>query len=170
MSDKMQWYLLQTKGKQEQRAVENLDRQGVHSFCPMIRVEKVSRGRRSESLDVLFPGYLFVQLGELSISATSVRSTRGVSHFVVSGGQPIRVLDSLIDELQQRVALSLDTVVSNLPKVGEKMQITEGPFKGLDAIFSQPDGASRAVVLITLLNQKIQTSLPFKSLSQADSA
>ena len=63
MKNEMQWFLLQTKVKQEQRAAENLERQGVVSFCPMIRIDKISRGRRAEVLDVLFPGYLFVQLG-----------------------------------------------------------------------------------------------------------
>ncbi|MBT7564535.1 MAG: transcription/translation regulatory transformer protein RfaH, partial [Porticoccaceae bacterium] len=67
----MNWFLLQTKSRQEQRAAENLDRQAVTSFCPMIKVEKISRSRRVESLEVLFPGYLFVQLGETSVSATS---------------------------------------------------------------------------------------------------
>ena len=72
MSDNLRWFLLQTKPKQEQRAVENLVRQEVQTFCPMVRVEKVSRGKRVEALEVLFSGYLFVQLGEDSVSATSV--------------------------------------------------------------------------------------------------
>jgi len=45
-SDHAQWFLLQTKSKQELRAAENLDRQGVVSFCPMVLVEKIARGRR----------------------------------------------------------------------------------------------------------------------------
>ena len=48
MTDKMNWFLLQTKSRQEQRAAENLDRQSVTSFCPMIKVEKISRSRRVE--------------------------------------------------------------------------------------------------------------------------
>ena len=51
------WFLLQTKSKQESRAVENLERQGVNSFCPMIRVEKLSRGSRVVKQEALFPGY-----------------------------------------------------------------------------------------------------------------
>ena len=164
----MQWFLLQTKVKQEQRASENLERQGVDSFCPMIRTEKISRGQRREVLDVLFPGYLFVQLGELSISATSVRSTRGVSHFVTSGGAPIKVPCNLISQLKERVADASKVMISKIPKLGEKMQIIEGPFKGLNAIFNQPDGASRAVVLVTLLNQQVKASIAFSSLAVTD--
>ena len=168
MTDKMNWFLLQTKSRQEQRAAENLDRQSVTSFCPMIMVEKISRSRRVESLEVLFPGYLFVQLGETSASATSVRSTRGVSHFVTTAGAPIKVPKSLIDQLRERVAVNADLVASSLPKVGEEMEIIEGPFRGLNAVFSQPDGNSRALVLVTMLNQQVKASLPFSSLMPVD--
>ena len=161
----MDWFLLQTKSREELRAAENLARQAVESFCPMIRVEKIARGKRIEAVDVLFPGYLFVQLGESSVSATSIRSTRGVSHFVSSGGRPIKVPSDLINQLRNRVAAQEEQVVSSLPKAGEKMTILEGPFRGLDAVFYQPDGNNRALVLVTMLNQQVKASISFSSLS-----
>jgi transcriptional antiterminator RfaH len=159
---------LQTKVKQEQRAAENLERQDVASFCPMIRVDKISRGRRSEVLDVLFPGYLFVQLGESSVSTTAVRSTRGVSHFVTSAGAPIKVPQGLVEQLRQRVTADADVVMSQLPKSGAKMQVIDGPFKGLNAVFTEPDGNNRAIVMVTLLSQQVKTSMPFASLIEDD--
>jgi len=158
------WFLLQTKSKQENRAVENLERQGVSSFCPMIRVEKVSRGTRVVKQEALFPGYLFVNFDQESVSSTTVRSTRGVSHFVTCAGAPVRVPEELIDQLVQRTDLVNDEMVSKLPKKGQQMEIVEGPFRGLNAVFSQPDGNQRAIVLINLLNQKVSASLPFTSL------
>ena len=166
MTNEMQWFLLQTKVKQEQRAAENLERQDVASFCPMIRVDKISRGRRSEVLDVLFPGYLFVQLGESSVSTTAVRSTRGVSHFVTSAGAPIKVPQGLVEQLRQRVTADADVVMSQLPKSGAKMQVIDGPFKGLNAVFTEPDGNNRAIVMVTLLSQQVKTSMPFASLAE----
>ena len=165
MKNEMQWFLLQTKVKQEQRAAENLERQDVVSFCPMIRVDKISRGRRAEVLDVLFPGYLFVQLGESSVSTTAVRSTRGVSHFVTSAGAPIKVPQGLVEQLRQRVTADADVVMSQLPKSGAKMQIIDGPFKGLNSVFTEPDGNNRAIVMVTLLSQQVKTSMPFVSLA-----
>ena len=165
MKNEMQWFLLQTKVKQEQRAAENLERQDVVSFCPMIRVDKISRGRRAEVLDVLFPGYLFVQLGESSVSTTAVRSTRGVSHFVTSAGAPIKVPQGLVEQLRQRVTADADMVMSQLPKSGAKMQIIDGPFKGLNSVFTEPDGNNRAIVMVTLLSQQVKTSMPFVSLA-----
>jgi transcriptional antiterminator RfaH len=164
MKNEMQWFLLQTKVKQEQRAAENLERQGVVSFCPMIRIDKISRGRRAEVLDVLFPGYLFVQLGESSVSTTAVRSTRGVSHFVTSAGAPIKVPQGLVEQLRQRMTADADVVMSQLPKSGAKIQFIDGPFKGLNAVFTEPDGNNRAIVMVTLLSQQIKISTPLESL------
>jgi transcriptional antiterminator RfaH len=164
-SDHAQWFLLQTKSKQELRAAENLDRQGVVSFCPMVLVEKIARGRRVQSLEVLFPRYLFVRLEDSSISATSVRCTRGVSHFVTSAGVPIAVHEGLVEQLRERVEQNANVVVSSMPKVGEKMQVVDGPFRGLNAVFCQTDGNSRAMVLITILNQQVKATMSLSNLS-----
>lgn len=158
------WFLLQTKSKQENRAVENLERQGVDSFCPMIRVEKLSRGSRVVKQEALFPGYLFVHFDQESVSSTTVRSTRGVSHFVTSAGAPVKVPESLISQLRQRTDPDNEETVSSLPRKGDWLQIVDGPFRGLNAVFSQPDGNQRAIVLINLLNQKVSASLPYASL------
>ena len=168
MTSEMQWFLVQTKVRQEQRAAENLERQNVASFCPIIRVEKITRGKRAEAQEVLFPGYLFVQLGEFSVSTTAVRSTRGISHFVTSAGAPIKVPHGLVEQLRERVTVHADVVMSQLPKSGAKMQIIDGPLKGLNAIFAEPDGNSRAIVMVTLLSQHVKTSMPFASLVAVD--
>lgn len=159
------WFVLQTKPRQETRAIENLERQGVVSFCPQIAVEKLSRGKRIQSREVLFPGYLFINFNYQTITSTTIRSTRGVSHFVSTSGAPVQVPQQLIDGLRQRMADGVVESASNLPKSGDKLEILEGPFRGLDAIFSQPDGTSRGIVLINLLNQQVKATLPFASLN-----
>ena len=162
------WFLLQTKSRQEARALENLERQGVDSFCPMVRVEKVSRGTRVVKEEALFPSYLFVNFNQSKVSATSVRSTRGVSHFVTCGGSPVVVPENLIEQLRKRTGSNSDELVSDLPKIGDQLQIIDGPFRGLNAVFTEIDGNQRAVVLVDLLNQQVKASLPFKSLTATD--
>ena len=164
------WFLLQTKSRQESRAVENLERQGIDSFCPRINIEKILRGRRVVVDEALFPGYLFVSFNQQSISATSVRSTRGVSNFVSCAGAPVLVPLELIESLKQREAeQSKMAEIAGALKAGDSLEILEGPFRGLNAVFSQPDGDSRAIVLINLLNRKVKAGLSFTSLPKLDS-
>jgi transcriptional antiterminator RfaH len=164
----VRWYLVQTKSREELRAIENLERQGVSSFCPLISVEKISRAKRVVVDEVLFPGYLFVNFDHEKISAATIRSTRGVLQFVRCAGSPINVPESLIEGLKKRVICSSDEVMSELPNAGDRLEILEGPFRGLEAIFSQPDGNSRAIVLISLLNQKVKATLPLTSFNKRD--
>ncbi|MDA8935777.1 transcription/translation regulatory transformer protein RfaH [Porticoccaceae bacterium] len=164
------WFLLQTKSRQESRAVENLERQGIDSFCPRINIEKILRGRRVVVDEALFPGYLFVSFNQQSVSTTSVRSTRGVSNFVSCAGAPVLVPLELIESLKLREAeQSKMAEIAGALKAGDGLEILEGPFRGLNAVFSQPDGDSRAIVLINLLNQKVKAVLSFTSLQKLDS-
>ena len=156
------WLLLQVKPRQEVRALENLQRQGGDCYCPKILIEKLSRGNRVEVEEALFPGYLFInaQPATSGLSYTSIRSSRGVSKIVAFGEEPIKVPEALILQIRQREkADSMGSIARDLPQVGDDINIIDGPFRGLKAVFSHIDGLRRSIVLINLLNQKTPTSL-----------
>jgi transcriptional antiterminator RfaH len=88
-----------------------------------------------------------------------------VNSLVSFGERPTQVPDQLIQQLQQRFEVNRPELISSLPKKGDSLQILDGPFRGLNAVFSQIDGDSRAVVLLTILKQKVRAVLPFSSLS-----
>jgi len=58
-----------------------------------------------------------------------------------------------------------DQIMSSLPKAGEKMNIMDGPLRGLNAVFYQSDGSNRALLLVSMLNQQVKASIAFSSLS-----
>jgi transcriptional antiterminator RfaH len=74
------------------------------------------------------------------------------------------VPQGLVEQLRQRMTADADVVMSQLPKSGAKIQFIDGPFKGLNAVFTEPDGNNRAIVMVTLLSQKIKISTPLESL------
>lgn len=160
------WFLVQTKPQQESRALENLQQQGVNAFCPRVLVEKLSRGKRKVSKEVLFPNYLFVEIDQEAVSPLSINYTRGVNRIVSFGNNPSQVPDQLILQLKERIDLSDQSMITELPKKGENLEVLDGPFRGLNAIFSQIDGDSRALVLITILSQKVKAVLPLSSLAR----
>lgn len=157
------WLLLQVKPRQEMRALENLERQKGECYCPQMRIEKLSRGKRIEAEEALFPGYLFInaQPEQNGLTHTSIRSSRGVSKIVGFGAEPLKVPEALIAQIKLREESGLMGVSSiGLPQAGDNINILEGPFKGLKAVFSHVDGLQRSIVLINLLNQQTPTSLP----------
>jgi transcriptional antiterminator RfaH len=87
------WLLLQAKPRQEFRALANLERQKGEFYCPQIQVEKLSRGKRIQVKEALFPGYLFInaQPEQNGLTYTSIRSSRGVSKIVCSGAAAVTI-------------------------------------------------------------------------------
>ena len=156
------WLLLQVKPRQEMRALENLERQQAQCYCPLIQVEKLRRGKRIQVEEALFAGYLFINIQPQrdGLTYTSIRSSRGVNKIVGFGAEPITIPEALIEQLKLRESASLACAKSeDLPQAGDQINIIEGPFKGLQALYSRTDGQQRAIVLIDLLHQQIPTSL-----------
>lgn len=151
------WYLLYCKRGQIERAKEHLERQQVRCMTPMITLEKIIRGKRTAVSEPLFPNYMFVSFDPENIHTTTVNSTRGVSHFVRFGALPATVPDKVIDQL---IAYPTDDVLDpDTPWPGDSVIITDGAFEGLEAIFTEPDGETRSMLLLNLLNKQIVQSV-----------
>lgn len=148
------WYLLYCKRGQLVRAQEHLQRQGVPNFSPMYQVEKIVRGKKSVIDEPLFPNYLFIELDPERVHTTTISATRGVSHFIRFGKMPVTVPFSLIKNLMMQPKLQMSA--PSMPKCGDKVFITEGIFEGLEAIYAEPDGETRSILLLNLINQKVE--------------
>lgn len=153
------WYLVQCKPKQDERAEENLVRQGYECSRPLCSRERLLRGKRQLVQESLFPGYLFIHM-PLGANWAPIRSSRGVARVVAFGGQPLPVSQQLVEQLQSR---ALTAVVSPF-KPGDKVTVKEEGFSGLDSIFMCMDGEERVILLINLMNRQQQISLPLASI------
>ncbi|MFM2482665.1 transcription/translation regulatory transformer protein RfaH [Celerinatantimonas sp. YJH-8] len=160
MDNSMPWHLLYCKARNEKRAEMHLANQGVVSFFPVFSSERILRGKKTKVIEPVFPNYLFVKMTEQT-SFTSIRSTRGVSDFVRVGNTPVKVPANLVYQLMSRSDTDeLNEAVSQqlclLPKIGDKVWIKDGPYRGLDAIYQKADGLERSILLINLLHQEVE--------------
>ena len=158
------WFLLKTKMRQEKRAMENLQRQHAECYCPEVFVEKIIRGKKSQAIEILFPGYLFVNFRNPRTPVHSVKNTRGVQSFVSFGGSPARVPFALIQELKEKTKPSGNLLITNLRKRGDKLKVIDGPFNGMSVVFSKPNGDERAEVLLNMMNQQVKASIQCSNL------
>lgn len=142
----MTWYVLRTKARQEDRAIAHLENQSFTVYCPWLI-------RKDGNREPLFTGYMFVQFDSFelfSAAFTSIRSTRGVQTFLKYGENWARVDQELIDHLKFR-----ENGFRNVPlfQRDQHVVITEGPFKGIEAVYLCADGEQRAMILLTILNR-----------------
>lgn len=158
------WYLIQCKPRQDSRAEENLTRQAFKCYRPTHNIERIQRGRHINSVESLFPGYLFIQLDQLNDNWHPIRSTRGVNQLVTFGKQPIAVADELIDQLKQRLSEKPQKSVALVP--GDRVRINSGSYKELEAIILSRDGAERIVILLQLLHREHTLSIPISAIEK----
>ncbi|TKB46154.1 transcription/translation regulatory transformer protein RfaH [Thalassotalea mangrovi] len=154
------WYLITSKPRDERRAFDNLAGQGIEVFYPKISAVKKRQGKKSVTIEPLFPNYLFVKLDSELANFNAIRSTRGVASFVRFGAEMATVNEQLIEKLKQ------DTEITGNPEQlptlaeledynrGDALIVTSGPFKGLSAIYKASDGLERSIILLNMLGQQ----------------
>lgn len=153
----MTWYALQYKPAQGDRALQHLQNQDITCFYPKIAVEKIKGGKRTKKLEPLFPGYLFVNLEQTDPMWAKLRSTRGVLRIVGFANTPAAIGDDVIEHIKD----SLDSVAEQGGiKPGQSVQLKEGPFEGINAIFQAYDGEERAIVLINFMQKQQSVKVP----------
>lgn len=151
------WYLLYCKRGQLLRAQEHLVRQEVNCLSPIITLEKIVRGKRTLVSEPLFPNYLFVEFDPERIHTTTISATRGVSHFVRFGALPTQIPSQVIQDLQAHN--DGHYVDPETPQPGDTVLIIDGVFEGLQAIYTEPDGEARSMLLLNLINKQVNQSI-----------
>tara|TARA_R110002074_G_scaffold304679_2_gene475940 strand:- start:14117 stop:14596 length:480 start_codon:yes stop_codon:yes gene_type:complete len=159
----MTWYALQHKPAQGDRALAHLQNQDIVCFYPKIQVEKIKAGKRIKKLEPLFPGYLFVNLEQTDPAWAKLRSTRGVIRVVSFANKAAAIADDVIRHVKD----SLDSVTQQGGlKPGEAVQLGEGPFEGINAVFQAYDGEERAIVLISFMQKQQSVKVPVSAIKR----
>jgi transcriptional antiterminator RfaH len=149
------WYVVCCKPRQESIAKENLQRQGFEVYLPRISTRQRKRNRWVDSIQMLFPRYLFIRADRRRQSTAAIRSTRGAVGLVRFGLEPAVVPDQVIDAIVAREDLETGLHVSTCREfqAGERVTMLEGPFAGLEGVFAREDGVERAILLVELLGK-----------------
>jgi len=152
------WYAVKTKtgfGEQD-KAENNLLSQMIDTFNPKVVIEKLKKGKVITELEPVFRNYVFVKFDPAITSAAKINNSFGVSKLVTFGNKLIKVDERLIDQLKERHQ-TREPINSIRPNKGDTVTINKGPFAGVEAIYQEPDGETRSMLLMGLLGgqQKI---------------
>ncbi len=161
------WYVVHAKPQQELLAVAMLEEK-LHLNVYLPEVKQKYRGKMQ--LRPFFPGYLFVEADLAEVEYTAINSTPGVLRLVAFDNRPLPLESSIVVSL--RVELERMNAEGGLPSIsyqsGESVRLTEGPFKGLHAVFVEhlrPN--ERVVVLLRFLGQENEVQLDLSEIERA---
>jgi transcriptional antiterminator RfaH len=108
----------------------------------------------------MFPGYLFAKF-VYSTQHRAVESSHGISGIVRFGDRLAILPENIVAALQSRVGAEEIVTVDCSLKVGQSVQVIEGPFQGLEAVVTQVLPAKERIrVLFEFLGRSVEMEIP----------
>jgi transcriptional antiterminator RfaH len=161
------WFLIYCKPAQDTRAEENLHRQGYIVFRPTIKVNGLGR-QRAFKRESLFPRYLFIKVDPEIKSIAPIQSTLGVTGFVKFGEIYATAPEWLIDKIKSDLDMQDPPGYGRDPyEQDDEMSVDGQGIQQIKALYYNPSGSERAMILMNILAKKSALTLPAGCLSKA---
>jgi transcriptional antiterminator RfaH len=154
------WFCLKAQPKREHLAATALRRQfDVECFSPRLRFRKMTKRGPVWFVEAMFPGYLFAKF-VYSKQHRAVESSHGIRGIVHFGDRLATLPENIVVGLQSKVGTEEIVTVDSSLKVGQPVQITEGPFQGLEALVTRLLPAKERIrVLFEFLGRSIEMEI-----------
>lgn len=152
--DVLQWYVIQTGPKQEERAAQNLSAWSVETFFPRLMARRRNNftGNLINAVVPMFPRYIFARF-DSGRSMHKINNTRGVHYIVSFGGHPAPVDDSIIALIQAQMGDDGLVQLGSEFKNGDEVKIKEGVLKDFAGVFDHRiNNTDRVEILLTAVS------------------
>lgn len=174
-----EWYVVNTYSGHESKVKEKLEAKvesmGLQDYIYRIIIPEtteveVKDGVKKEKKHKMFPGYVIVEMVMSDEAWYIVRNTPGVTGFIGSSGKgakPTPLLPQEIDKILANMGMSRVNVEAELA-VGDKVNIVDGPFKGMMGHVDNIDlENNRLNVLIDLFGQETPVEVEVYQVNKA---
>lgn len=151
------WYALYTKPQKERQVRTLLQGQDIEVYLPTVRRKQRRRDRPDRV--VYFPCYLFAHIDFDETPQSSIAWMPGVRRIVSMGAQPAIVADELVELIRERLT-DMEQVGYGSFQQGDRVRITSGPLRDLEAVFDKPLSATdRVRVLLEVMGRMTPVDL-----------
>ena len=154
------WFCLKTQPKREHLAATALRRQfGVECFSPRLRFRRMTQRGPVWFVEAMFPGYLFAKF-VYSTQHRAVESSHGIRGIVHFGDRLATLPENIMAALQSSVGAEEVVTVDWSVKIGQTVEIIEGPFQGLEVLVTHLLPAKERIrVLFEFLGRPLEIEI-----------
>jgi transcription antitermination factor NusG len=156
------WHVLHVAPNCEPQVCKYLGLHEIEGYAPQFAPPPRTKpgSVRDRKHRWVFPGYVFLKIGEGFTSWDLIRWAPGVRRMLNEDGQPGTLPDEVIDRLRLRLAERQLTPKSASLYKGQRVVIESGPLRMVDAIFEKNlDAAQRVLVLVHMLGRPLAVEL-----------
>ena len=161
------WFVARVLTHQENRAQFNLHRLGFRSFMPRLRRTVRHARKLRDTLNPLFPGYIFVIIDLSKHRWRSINGTFGVASLIMGGEQPMpvppHVVEALVASCESHGVVRLDDGL----EIGQKVRILSGPFAETLCRLARLDDRGRVHVLLEIMGMEVAAQLDRSAIAPA---
>ena len=143
--------------------IESMDMQDLifDVIVPKEKKIKIKAGKRAVVEEIIYPGYVLVEMIVTDASWYVVRNTPNVTGFIGLGTTPTPVDPREIELLKKRMGVSEPKYKIDVKK-GDAVKINEGPFKDFDGKIQDIDEEKGKVkVLVSIFGRETPVELDF---------
>ena len=157
-----EWYVVNTKTREESKASSNLKQQGFNTYLPRYKKTRRHARRIDTVLAPVFPKYLFVEFDMDNQNWSAINSTIGVVKLIQFGSVPTAVSGKLIHEIKVREDTEGLVLLNKCLKIkpGDQVNIVSGAFTEHSGIFECHHDDERVVILLNLMGRNVRVHLP----------
>lgn len=140
------WFVIQTKVREEDRALFHLQEKDVEVYLPMLEAMLFHARRRRVVHKPLFPSYLFARF-DAGNMLDKVRWTKGVVRILLDSVHPVPLSDEIIEGIKSMEGE--DGIIRPRPSQDYKrVRITRGPFKDMTGVIDRRLSDSERVKIL----------------------
>ena len=172
------WYSVSVLSNFEKKVAEGI-RQAVADkgleeeideiLVPTEEVIEIRRGKKVTSERRFMPGYVLVHMEMNDRNQHLVSSINRVTGFLGPQGRPMPMRDSEVNAMLNRTGDGAEAQPRNLIRfeVGEKVNVTDGPFEGFSGMVEEVDEvSSRIKVTVSIFGRPTPVELEFTQVSK----
>lgn len=164
------WYVVHTYSGHENKAsaalkqriaAMNLSDKIFEILVPTRNIISVRHGKKEESKEKIFPGYMLVRMNLDDESWLAVRTTQGVTAFVGMGNKPTPISDLEVTAIMKFMKLEAPKFKTKFA-TGEAVKIIDGPFADfLGTVESIDEAKGKVKVLVSIFGRETPVELDF---------
>jgi len=164
------WYVVHTYSGHEAKVMANLSQRAetmkltdkiLEILIPTQDQIQIRSGKKYQTTEKIFPGYILVKMILDDNSWFAVRTTQGVTGFVGVGDKPTPISETEVEAIQKFMSIGAPKYRAKFSP-GEAVKIVDGPFaEFLGSIESIDEERGKIRVLVSIFGRETPVELDF---------
>jgi len=153
------WLVFYTRSRQEKVAQKALEQFGFQGYLPMHKIMRQWSDRKKKVEVPLFNSYIFVFDQEYRIG--NILDVPGISRILRYDGRPAYLREKELETIKRFIASGLTIEAHKIDniKVGDKVEIIDGPMRGAVGVLTGEYSESRFSIILETINQVLTVSV-----------